>query len=330
VKQICVMLKACGQFVTAAALEESLSSRPTPPQMLHPSSPAEVDVTFGSESVSSVRHPGNTRSVSPRVSIGSFKRRLLWRKVRVAFRRLAARILHRVEMRCGFFLPYRLSAMKNDEFFKVVQSLAREEKLRTALIVGATLGEGTTEAFLAGALENQNNPTVFCIAGSRRRFLSSRLPADVAASSKWYRLTSGVSETVNAELQNALTTITQREHITRFDVVVIDGYGCSQLSGVDCSLGVLADGAKLILLHNINDLSSFDNYQRLLGDPEYSVMAANPGLRKGYAIFRRRFEDNVVGEDMEIGATTQNDNAGISGIVGMSGGTGEARNTGSC
>jgi tetratricopeptide (TPR) repeat protein len=329
-KQICVMLRACGQFAAAAALEESLSSRPTPPRMPHPSSPAQADVTSGSESVSSARHPRNAPSVSSRVSVGSFRRRLLWRKVQLAFRRLAARVLHPVETRCGFFLPYRLSAMKNDEFFKVVQSLAREEKLRTALIVGATLGEGTTEAFFAGALENQNKPTVFCIAGSRRRFLSSRLPPDVAAFSKWYRLTSGVSETVNADFQNALTTITQREHITRFDAVVIDGYGFSQLSGVDCSLGVYADGAKLIMLHNINDLSSFDNYQRLLGDPEYSVLAANPGLRKGYAIFRRCFEDNVVGGDMEIGAATQKDNAGISGIVGMSRGTCEARNAGSC
>jgi hypothetical protein len=47
-------------------------------------------------------------------------------------------------------------------------------------------------------------------------------------------------------------------------------------------------GASVVLLDDINDPCNFENHHRLLGDPNYVLVATNPGLRNGYAIFRRK------------------------------------------
>ena len=58
--------------------------------------------------------------------------------------------LNTVEARIGYFLPYSFSQMRKDDFFHLVERIAREENINTTLILGASSGKGITEAFLTG------------------------------------------------------------------------------------------------------------------------------------------------------------------------------------
>jgi hypothetical protein len=45
--------------------------------------------------------------------------------------------------------------------------------------------------------------------------------------------------------------------------------------------------AQIVILDDINGPFNFQNYNELLKDANYILAASNPGLRNGYAIFKR-------------------------------------------
>jgi hypothetical protein len=213
---------------------------------------------------------------------------MLYLKLTSRLKRLAARALHKVEANCGYFLPYHLSEMRNDEFYRAVQEVAREDTVKSALLIGAAQGEASTEAFLTGAVENEKNPMVFCVSGPARRFASRWSNPKSRSAVEKYHFSANSSGNMNQELENTIQAIKKQHHIDSIDVVLVDS---SRLKHrIDLGKGLLDSmiGASIVLLADINGPSNFDNHHRLLGDPNYVLVAANPGLRNGYAIFRRK------------------------------------------
>jgi hypothetical protein len=45
-----------------------------------------------------------------------------------------------------------------------------------------------------------------------------------------------------------------------------------------------------VILDGIND-GNHENFQRLIADPGYRIVACDPGIGDGYSVFRRRFHD---------------------------------------
>jgi hypothetical protein len=105
---------------------------------------------------------------------GRFRRRLWYSQLASKLKEGSKAILHRVEIKHGYFLPYHLSVMRDDEFFHEVRRLAKDQDVTKALVVGAASGEGCTEAVLAGVRESRRESLVFCVNSSTRRFLRLR------------------------------------------------------------------------------------------------------------------------------------------------------------
>jgi len=65
---------------------------------------------------------------------------------------------------------YMPPEIKNDSFYSILIDIARRFPLRTILEIGASSGEGSTEALVHGLAENPGKPTLFCIEVSRARY----------------------------------------------------------------------------------------------------------------------------------------------------------------
>ncbi|NEP54654.1 MAG: hypothetical protein F6K65_40025, partial [Moorea sp. SIO3C2] len=64
--------------------------------------------------------------------------------------------------------------IKDDDFYKAIQRIAREEDIKTVLEIGSSSGAGSTEAFVKGLRENPSNPALFCMEVSKPRFTALR------------------------------------------------------------------------------------------------------------------------------------------------------------
>ncbi|MHB8612747.1 MAG: hypothetical protein ACYDAL_10010 [Candidatus Dormibacteraceae bacterium] len=209
----------------------------------------------------------------------------------------------------------------DDEFYAVIQTLARTASISTALEIGSSNGAGSTRAFVEGLHENPERPLLFCLEVSRQRFKELVLRYGQDAQVRCYNLTSVSLERFPSEAavvdfynshQSKLSRIPLREvlrwwrqdisyvgrlgeardgirvikdenHVDRFGMVLIDG---SEFTGS----AELEDvyGADYILLDDIGTYKNFGNYERLLADPAYSLRGSNETLRNGYAVFERK------------------------------------------
>ncbi len=225
----------------------------------------------------------------------------------------------------NFLIPPEI---KNDDFYTIIQELARSEDIKTVLEIGSSSGGGSTEAFVTGLRNNVNQPQLFCMEVSKPRFaeLSKRYENDKFV--KCYNVSSVAIEEFpdqsevtdfyyNSEndlkkfplemvlgwLQqdieyvrsagvstNGIRQVKQDNQIDDFDLVLIDG---SEFTGISELKEVY--GSKFILLDDITTFKNHTNHQQLLADPNYILLSQNTSVRNGYSVFKRLSEsgDNL-------------------------------------
>ncbi len=211
--------------------------------------------------------------------------------------------------------------IKNDAFYQTIYRLARTENVDTVLEIGSSSGDGSTEAFVLGLLENQFHPTLFCMEVSKPRFEALQARWREAPFVKCYNVSSIPIESfpskeevaafhknipTNLSLcdlgcvlgwleqdiqyiktsevpQKGIEIIKTDNHIENFGIVLIDG---SEFTGEAEFQWIY--GAKFILLDDINTFKNYANYQKLLQDKDYELLEMDINLRNGYAIFKRK------------------------------------------
>jgi len=209
-------------------------------------------------------------------------------RLRFRARKSVAHFLHSIEREHGYFLPYRFSEKKNDDFYRALQTLGREEDIATVLIVlAAGQSETSREALLQGVLESQNDPAIICLRTSteipikhRRR----RLPSHPRVNE--YEVFATPTD-LEDRIEQSVRGIEREHQLSGFDVVLIGGSGSTARHHDQRHIVDAIRGAKTILLDNI-DASNFVNHQRLMADSSYVLLADDPSLRRGYSIFRRK------------------------------------------
>jgi glycosyltransferase involved in cell wall biosynthesis/predicted O-methyltransferase YrrM len=209
--------------------------------------------------------------------------------------------------------------IKNDEFYAAIQKIAKEEDIKTVLEIGSSSGEGSTEAFVTGLRQNPNKPILFCIEVSKTRFtelknnyknerfvkchnissISVRKFPDEKEIIDFYNsyhtnLNLYPIERVLAWLQqdieyvnnsgvsdNGIQKIKYENNIDYFDLVLIDGSEFTGKAELD-----EVYGANFICLDDITTFKNYQNFNRLLNDPDYILIISNQNIRNGYAIFQ--------------------------------------------
>lgn len=222
--------------------------------------------------------------------------------------------------------------IKNDEFYAAIQKLAREEDITTVLEIGSSSGGGSTEAFVTGLRDNPNKPTLFCMEVSQPRFAELKKRYENDSFVKCYNVSSVSLEQFSDENEvrefynstqtnlnlyplervigwlrqdieyvkksgvpaNGIQKIKQENHLELFDLVLIDGSeftGSAELDDVY--------GSKIICLDDINTFKNYKNYQKLLADENYLLIAQNTSVRNGYSIFKK-YENYIAFSSLPI------------------------------
>jgi hypothetical protein len=175
--------------------------------------------------------------------------------------------------------------MRSDPLFSLVQKYTREEATSTALVVGASLATGATEAFLKGILETGSRPKTFCLSLAGTAFSRTRAKYASHPEVEFHEI-SAQPLSSDQSLSGVLRNIRSKNQITSFDVVLIDLH---DLDGVieDSELGVWFRNAKIVILNQINCAVGYDFHHQLFSDPSYDLVGHDAALRNGYAVFKR-------------------------------------------
>lgn len=216
-----------------------------------------------------------------------------------------------------FLIPPEI---KNDEFYAIIQQMAKTEDIKTVLEIGSSSGGGSTEAFVTGLRENPHQPALFCMEVSKIRFaeLNQRYQHDSFV--KCYNMSSVAIEEFpdRAEVisfynnndndlkkypleqvlgwldqdieyvksagvsANGIRQIKKDYQIESFDLVLIDG---SEFTGISELKEVY--GSKFILLDDIRTFKNYQNHQQLIIDPNYILVNHSLSVRNGYSVFKR-------------------------------------------
>jgi len=279
VEQLCRILSACKQPEFSAVL------RKLPFHSSQGNSHAHKDAA--------ARQKADIRRRSSRKLISSSRKNIaatflpgLRQTLYTRLRGGVGHLLRRLEGRYGYFLPYHISEMRSDEFLREVRKLAREKDLQTALLMGAAKGEGITEAFLAGIMENENKPAAFCLNSLTEEFICLEKAFADNELLHCYGISICSGDEFVGELEIATTKIKKDHGLNGFDMVLIDGSKLKELTPSG-KLRKEFDNATHILLNDINASYNHANYNHLVRDPAFVMVACNPGLRNGYAIFEK-------------------------------------------
>lgn len=207
-----------------------------------------------------------------------------------------------------------------DRFYRRIVQVAATPGVREILEIGSSSGSGSTEAWVAGALENPERPRIHCLEVSRARY--------AALVERWrdhdfvhcYNLSSvGLASfpdeeevalfyrTVRSRLRrtplptvlewlrqdiaylrengldsSGIRQVRERNGIETFDAVLIDG---SEFTGK----AELAEvyGARFLLLDDTRTFKNWENARRLEEDPAYRRRARGRFTRNGFAVFER-------------------------------------------
>ena len=201
--------------------------------------------------------------------------------------------------------------------------MAADPEVATILEIGSATGDGSTRAFVEGALRRPEPPALYCLEVDGRRyqelvrryadtpfvhaFHASSVGAEAYASEREVRefcaavrsaLDAFPLEQVlgwrSAELgrlrqagpglaHDGIALVRRERGVERFGAVLLDGSEFTARAELD-----LVHGARYLLLDDTSSFKNHANCLRLLGDPHYELIAANPRLRNGYAVFRAR------------------------------------------
>lgn len=278
INHICIMLKASKQFGLAERLNKYVDFevqfvRARKNYSLNKEVSTQDKNSTNKNILKKIKSLKNKRLYPTRIA--TFQERIVFRMNYLGLTKLLP-YLNFLETKFGYFLPYHISEMRNDDCFHTIQKLVSTEDIQTALIIGASAREGGTEAILAGIQENPNQPILFCMNRSKSGFVKLQKRYTNNNFIKCYAVAPFTDE-----IENSIKIIKQENNIDLFDVVFID----SSEFCVNFNLDKVY-GARFVLLEDINTFQNHKNHHRLLADPNYTLNAQNLSLRNGYAIFK--------------------------------------------
>lgn len=212
--------------------------------------------------------------------------------------------------------------VKNDGFYHAIVKVAATQGVKTILEIGASSGEGTTEALVNGALKNPGGqPQIHSIEVSKARigqfqdrwkdypFVRGYNTSSVETASfptpetisRFYREVSSRLRDVKLEkvlgwlqadfdyLRNhpdldapGIRRIKDAAKISVFDAVLIDG---SEFTG-EAELPEVY-GARFIMLDDTRSYKNWNNQKRLDADSSYRNVKRSRRTRNGWAVFER-------------------------------------------
>jgi tetratricopeptide (TPR) repeat protein len=285
-KSICLMLKACGQLSLANKLEAfPLANQPLELRDKSLSNSAEEKLKPSDTTQNTLFEvlPKSLKSRNSKIFTRTeFRKKLLNKARKIGHKLLSP--LNSLEVKFGYFLPFPISAERNDEFFSIIKELIEKEDVKTILLIGVTLGKGMTDSVLYSAQENLQDITVFCINRLTSQYIKLQERYRDNSILKFYELPLKSADIHTVDIENCIDKIKLDNRVDCFDMVLVD---ISEMSfDVGSSVGKFCE-SRFLILEDINTLQGYQEYHYLSSATTYILESQNPGLRGGFAIFRK-------------------------------------------
>jgi hypothetical protein len=283
---IYIMLRACGQLSLANKLEAISLNRhllELGDKNLDNSAGATLKPSDITQNVSSGVLSTNLKLKNNKASIRTEFRKKLSNKIRkIGYKFLSP--LNLLEARFGYFLPFHISEIRNDDFFSTIKKMIEEEDIKTILLIGASLGKGMTDLVLNTSQEEIQDITVFCVNKLTSQFTKLQRRYAKKSTVKFYQLPLNFINGFTIDIENCIKEIKLENGIDYLDMVLVD---ISEI-GSDMELSNSSfHESKFFVLEDLNTLQGYREYQYLSSASTYVLESQNPCLRGGYAIFKR-------------------------------------------
>lgn len=286
IKNICMMLGACGQLSLAKEVE--IVSLNRPPLELSDKSldKSAGEILKSPKTIQSIFSAVPSKSAKPRHNKISgrreFRKKLFNKVEKIGCKLLAP--LNLLEARFGYFLPFHLSEIRNDEFFSAVRKRIVKEEVKTVLLIGASLGEEITNLVLDAAQELNQGIKIFCLNVLTPQFTKLQKHPVNNSTVKFYQLPLDSTDSFMVGIENFIKIVSLENEVDCFDMVIID----ISETFYDVELrSIKSHASKFFILEDISSLRGHRGYQCLSSDSAYVLESQNPCLRGGYAIFKR-------------------------------------------
>ncbi|PZV11942.1 MAG: hypothetical protein DCF20_18470 [Pseudanabaena sp.] len=291
-KNIATMLRACGQLNLAKKLELILLDRDfldLSEQNFGKSVAATVEISNSIEAVVKadivVTYEGLKAKSSKIFLRSEFSKKFINRIKQVGSKVLFP--LNHLETRFGYFLPFSISDIKNDEFFGTLGKMIVAEDTKNILLIGGDLSGRVSKLVLNISQKLVQNLTVFCVSESTP--ISTKLQRHYKNNPKlkFYQLLSTNSpdniDISGIGIKDCVGKIKLEHKVDYFDLVIIDF--SAVIADIELISSILV-GSMFLVLDNINTLQGYKEYHYLSENPSYILESQNPRLRGGYAIFK--------------------------------------------
>lgn len=215
-----------------------------------------------------------------------FQRKYRMRNYRNRIKVAVRRILHGLEAKHGYFLPYRLSSVRRESFISALREAFQEHTVESALLMGAVAGESCTEAFMAAAAEYNANTCV----------LHYRRPREVAGSAE-SNVTGphrrGPATEADAPFETLFSGVGTKGADSKFDLLLLNLRGLR--SPVVLGQGLLdkLHGARYVFVSGTGNLSRYDEETARLLDADFELTLRNSVTHGGYSMFTRHVADSA-------------------------------------
>lgn len=210
--------------------------------------------------------------------------------------------------------------IKHDLFYNfIIKLIQSDNNIKTILEIGASSGDGSTEAFMIGKIKRKD-VSLFSIEVCTERFnvLKARYQRDLnffpynvssikisdfpskEKVSQFYNTTQTILNryalndilgwydndikyiTVNKIPEDGINLIKKERNINTFDCVLIDGSEFTGVPELD-----LVYGAKYILLDDIYAFKNYETHEKLKNDKNYKCLIENYSTRHGFSAFMK-------------------------------------------
>lgn len=272
-KQICVMLEACGQIQYARSLAAALSALSTGGG----GQQRECLDTVGGVVTPKCERPW--RATRPLL------RRMRFRQLQRMVKRRIGSVLHGVERRYRYFLPFQISDARSDKLCKLVHATAGKENIKAALLIGARPGKLSTEAFFHGTETRHDKPAVFCLQDTGWRLLDRKEPRH-SSFAKWYSVNGRLRRPLRP-LGELLEQIRDENRNNSFDLLMVGGAGFGEHVALNDLLKEEFRAASVVILEDLNKIDNHLASTILMNDPEFMLVEYDPDLHNGFAVFKR-------------------------------------------
>jgi hypothetical protein len=262
----------------------------------------------GRNPTESVRE-GNTGKLastkSQKGASASFRNRLLLYKARRRVRSIVSSARRKSEAKWAEFIPHAVSKKRNNNLFRAIREVTRDEEIKTALVAGLRVAKVGIEALVAEDDRIRTVPSIFCVSRSEHLSKESCTAESAGPRIKWYAIAKSSDPENPAEgIGDVVRKIKRENGITQFDVVLIDNSDPLDQAAVRGDLEAEMGAAKVVILNDIVSPIGYGKYLGLLESSDYALVEHNPDSGRGYAIFRRRDEVPGRGDDIALCAVS--------------------------